>query len=157
MCGHFATTLIIKWRGASFNGQAPRWYPRFTLGDLFATTLIVKWPGASFNGQAPRWYPLICRVPYQKIKKKKKKNRRGHTLVSVETLVKERKEVAYRQERCEDATHRLHIAEQELKDLEGHNSDDGDDLKKRPLFGPHHRGRSPGKGRTQKNRKHARL
>merc|ERR1712242_416725 len=26
-------------------GQAPRWYPRFTLGDLFATTLIVKWPG----------------------------------------------------------------------------------------------------------------
>merc|ERR1712079_954593 len=54
-------------------GQAPRWYPRFTLGDLFATTLIVKWPGASFNGQAPRWYPLICRVPDQKIKKKKRK------------------------------------------------------------------------------------
>ena len=82
--------------------------------------------------------------------------RNAHTLVIVETLVKERKEVAYRQERCEDATHRLHIAEQELKDLEGHNSDDGDDLKKRPLFGPHHRGRSPSKERTQKNRKHTR-
>ena len=56
------------------------------MGDLFVTTLIVKWPGASFNGQAPRWYPLICRVPYQKIKKKKRKIK-GHTLVSVETLV----------------------------------------------------------------------
>ena len=49
------------------------------MGGHFATTLIVKWPGASFNGQAPRWYPLICRVPYQKIKKKKRKIKGPYT------------------------------------------------------------------------------
>merc|ERR1712079_900260 len=48
---------LVWWPSASFGGQAPRWYPRFTLGDLFVTTLVVKWPGASYNGQAPRWYP----------------------------------------------------------------------------------------------------
>merc|ERR1712079_935720 len=32
-------------------------WPYFSLGDLLTTTLIVKWPGASFGGQAPRWYP----------------------------------------------------------------------------------------------------
>ena len=67
MGGHFATTLIVKWPGASFNGQAPRWYPRFTLGDLFVTTLRVKWPGASFGGQAPRWYPRFCWAVPKKI------------------------------------------------------------------------------------------
>ena len=57
---------LVWWPGASFGGQAPRWYPRFTLGDLFVTTLIVKWPGASFGGQAPRWYPRFCREAKQK-------------------------------------------------------------------------------------------
>merc|ERR1711884_574891 len=63
---------LVWWPGASLGGQAPRWYPRFTLGDLFVTTLRVKWPGASFGGQAPRWYPRFCwAVP--KTKKKKKR------------------------------------------------------------------------------------
>merc|ERR1712024_175708 len=58
---------LVWWPGASFGGQAPRWYPRFTLGDLFVTTLIVKWPGVSFGGQAPRWYPRFCwAVPKKK-------------------------------------------------------------------------------------------
>ena len=57
---------IVWWPGASFGGQAPRWYPRFTLGDLFVTTLRVKWPGASFGGQAPRWYPRFGRVGQKK-------------------------------------------------------------------------------------------
>merc|ERR1712024_83839 len=52
----------------SFGGQAPRWYPRFTLGDLFVTTLIVKWPGSSFGGQAPRWYPRFCWAAQKKKK-----------------------------------------------------------------------------------------
>ena len=80
----------------------------------------------------------------------------AHTLAIVETLVKERKEVAHQQERCEDATHRLHIAEKELADLEGHIADDADESRKRPLFGPNHRGCSPGKGRTNTNQKRAR-
>ena len=54
----------------SFGGQAPRWYPRFTLGDLFATTLIVKWPGASFGGLAPRWYPRFSWAVQEKNKEK---------------------------------------------------------------------------------------
>ena len=62
----------------SFGGQAPRWYPRFTLGDLFATTLIVKWPGASFGGQASRWYPRFCREA-----KKKEKNKIVHLLCRI--------------------------------------------------------------------------
>ena len=65
---------IVWWPGASFGGQAPRWYPRFTLGDLFVTTLRVKWPGASFGGQAPRWYPRF--VGWAE-KKEKKKGKRG--------------------------------------------------------------------------------
>merc|ERR1711884_198808 len=65
---------LAWWPGASFDGQVPRWYPRFLLGDLFVTTLRVKWPGASFGGQAPRWYPRFCwAVP----KKKEKKNKGG--------------------------------------------------------------------------------
>ena len=73
---------IVWWPGASFGGQAPRWYPRFTLGDLFVTTLIVKWPGASFGGQAPRWYPRFCwAVP----KRKKKKNKEGPFTVDTGT------------------------------------------------------------------------
>ena len=36
-------------------------WPYFWLGGHLATTLIVKWPGASFGGQAPRWYPRFCR------------------------------------------------------------------------------------------------
>ena len=36
-------------------------WPRFWLGGRLATTLTVKLPGASFNGQAPRWYPRFCR------------------------------------------------------------------------------------------------
>merc|ERR1712026_476441 len=65
---------LVWWPGASFGGQAPRWYPRFMLGDLFVTTLIVKWPGASFSGQAPRWYPIFCWGAPKKKKKKKKKS-----------------------------------------------------------------------------------
>ena len=61
---------VVWWPGASFGGQAPRWYPRFTLGDLFVTTLRVKWPGASFGGQAPRWYPRFGRVGQKKKKEK---------------------------------------------------------------------------------------
>ena len=60
---------IVWWPGASFGGQAPRWYPRFTLGDLFVTALTVKWPGASFGGQAPRWYPRFGWVGQKKKKK----------------------------------------------------------------------------------------
>ena len=81
---------LVWWPGASFGGQAPRWYPRFTLGDLFVTTLIVKWPGASFGGQAPRWYPRFCwAVPK---KKKEKKIRKGHsqrTQVQVDLMITE--------------------------------------------------------------------
>ena len=63
----FFLHCVVWWPGASFGGQAPRWYPRFTLGDLFVTTLRVKWPGASFGGQAPRWYPRFCwAVPKKK-------------------------------------------------------------------------------------------
>ena len=43
-------------------------WPYFWLGGHLATTLIVKLPGASFGGQAPRWYPRFCREAQNKKK-----------------------------------------------------------------------------------------
>ena len=78
---------LVWWPGASFGGQAPRWYPRFTLGDLFATTLIVKWPGASFGGQAPRWYPRFCWAVPKKGKGNKKGGQWQWTVVQVGRMI----------------------------------------------------------------------
>ena len=38
-------------------------WPYFWLGGQLATTLMVKWPGASFGGQAPCWHSRFVERP----------------------------------------------------------------------------------------------